>query len=63
MGPGMLMRSKPYVESAIHMVFYFAGAGTYGPKWLAAVALGLWIARALLLRAIWRHEDAKTNGH
>jgi hypothetical protein len=50
---------KPYVESSIATVYVCAGMATYGPKWWATVAIGTWVLRWALLRAIWRHEDAR----
>lgn len=45
------------VEDSIQTVFFMAGLAIYGPKWWSAVAIGVWIARAISLRLIWRRED------
>ncbi len=55
--PTWLLRWKSAVEDSIQIVFYFAGVATYGPRWLGLIGAGIWIVRALLLRAIWKRED------
>jgi hypothetical protein len=52
-------RWKQVIEDMIQPVWFFAGAACWGPKWLSLASVGIWIVRALLLRAIWRHDDAQ----
>jgi len=56
------VRGQPLVDGMLHVVFIMTGMSTYGPRWWAFGAIAMWLARAALLHAIWRHDDRLEEG-